>query len=145
MQGAGLPGSSTYTLVSDLRVKPQASPAGWKGGVGAKPTRPAPYPWSTTHFTDSWFSSMWGTWAVFAHTIPSRGLTCPNLAKQAALRRACVWKPNGGGGEGESLGFPQLLRPQVWAKYTHCTGPAQCELSISMGNKCHSGVTALYR
>lgn len=63
-----------------------------------------------------------------------------NLANQAAFRRTCVWKPNGG--RGKSLGFPQLL---VWAKYTHRKGPAQRELSISAGNKCHSGATALYR
>lgn len=47
-----------------------------------------------------------------------------------------------GDGGGGSLGFPQLL---IWAKYTHRTGPAQRELSISAGNKCHSGATALYR
>lgn len=59
-----------------------------------------------------------------------------------------MWKPNRGSGVGEwSLGFPQPPRPGVWAKYTHCTGPAQnqqCELSISVGNKRHSGVTALH-
>lgn len=114
---------------------------------GAKSDQHHYHPWSTTHLTNSRFSSVktqlqvyLETWASITHTIPSKGLIAPNLAKQVAFRRTCAWKPN----KGKVLGFPQLLRPGVWAKHTHRIGPPWRELSISVGDKCHPRVTALY-
>lgn len=108
---------------------------------------PAPYPWSTTHFTDSWLSSMWrhklklprNMGRLCTHHLFKRSYMPTNLANQAAFRRTCVWKPNGGWGQKSWFSSAPLV------KYTHRTGPAQRELSISAGNKCHSGATALYR
>lgn len=54
-----------------------------------------------------------------------------NLANQAAFRRTCVWKPNGGWGK--SLGFPQLL----WQS-THI---AQAQHSVSSASLQEINVT----
>lgn len=145
----------TYTRVSDQRVTPQLSPAEWKGETGAKPGQHhipgAPH----TSLTDGRLSSMWRHKLKLPRNMgrhcthhPLRSYM-PKLSKASSIQRnQCVETKWGGGCEvGKwSLGFSQSLRPGVWAKYTHCTGPAQnqqCELSISMGNKHHSGVTAL--